>query len=161
MSCSHTQRWAAILAEGAAGEGNWIELPATDQSALVAFIAGPGRARATRVRAGQTSVKVRLERPDGSVTEGLRELRDEDIADEYVFTRSYFRDLGLPPPPGVYRWSVLMPPGVGPQNVLNIIEEAANGTYPLESPMADMRASAKRVARAVAALLGVPNPLTP
>jgi hypothetical protein len=97
---SSIDRWEGILAGNPEPHAPWIALPEIPRSALVAYVAGPGRARGEPVLPGSGRVRVVVHTPGAADRRFERPLDEEDIADRFEFDASYLELLGLPARPG-------------------------------------------------------------
>lgn len=90
----------------------WIELTENGWGAMASWFAGPENVVREPMGERTDLVRVRCEKPDGtvtSVTETITEAEIEDIEDDID---SYLAYSGLPNRPHGYRWFLRLPSGV-------------------------------------------------
>lgn len=152
-------RWEEILEATPEPVGIWLRLPPMSRSALVAYVAGPGLARGELVVPATAHVRVETWSGAAEVQRSSRPLTADDVDDQAKFTAAYLALVGVEPLAGFYRWSVLLPSGMDGRDFERLINHAADGPVTAADPAADAADGARRIASAVARVLGVPNPL--
>lgn len=108
-------RWhrmvAATPTEG--DDGAWVPLPENGWGAVVAWAAGPGRARPRRIALGdRRPVRVRCTEPDGTVREWDEPFTLDDLAELEDMIADYCALAGIPAPP-VTAWDLRLPDADG------------------------------------------------
>lgn len=89
-----------------ADDAGWTSLPPNGWGALVAFIAGPGRARG--VRRTPRPVKVVTGRPGAEVTQ-TRPPTDDELDHVREAVTGYLSMSGIPEPPAGVEWQICLP----------------------------------------------------
>jgi len=100
-------RWASILRTPGPSEGNWETMPEIGLGALIAYTAGPGRARPHNVPLNTRHVAVEVTR-DGQTKRWTEPMTSDDLAVIESTVAETLLDLGIPAPPSAW-WEVDLP----------------------------------------------------
>ncbi|NMR20253.1 DUF5956 family protein [Cellulomonas fimi] len=147
------ERWQAITrAAPAHAEREWQVLPENGLGAVIAYAAGPGRARPHLVPLDERHVVVELTR-DGRTSRASEPMTPDDLAAIETAITEYLADVGLPAPPCAW-WEIDLPGALDVDELCERLDQLAAALPGDDTGVARARREAQTILEAVQALLG-------
>lgn len=120
-------RWNAIRSTPGRPGANWSPLPENGWGAVIAYVAGPGRARPHDAPLTERTVEVTTV-VDGASKSLTLPMTPEDVAVIAEFVDTHLEEVGIPPAPVTW-WEIDLPDGMTYETFDLSMERALKGLH--------------------------------